>query len=217
TLIHTPFCYLFLLSSSSRCLQSPPSGLIKSVATRHTRSLPLLTIGTSSNPYTVLDSEDDADFPTGPNPSNDDLFTVSDHEMEEAVTDASTFALAEAVEEAIEGGANGDPPDYTEPSYRQRLDDTLGAFSVMPADRRRVWFQYFRRFLTPEIAQEVETRTCNLRARNDTLTSDTVVLRRLLAIVGDGSTRLNMDPRSQWTKTKFRKSDFKEMPPRKIR
>ncbi|CAD6890603.1 unnamed protein product [Tilletia controversa] len=138
-------------------------------------------------------------------------------QVDTAVADLSANAFVDVIEQVIENGSNGHPPDYTEPSYRERLDNCLGAYSVMPAENRRMWFSYFRRYINNEVEQEIEQRTCNLRARNATLASDTVLLRRLLSKTGNGTNRFPMDPRSLWNKGKFRKNDFHHMPAAKVR
>ncbi|KAL9938915.1 hypothetical protein V8E36_002634 [Tilletia maclaganii] len=180
----------------------------------------LTQLGTAGNPLTVDDTDDDGTLATGGHtPQWEVLFYGGSDAMEvdNAIGHASADAVGDAVERIIEGGEDGNPPHYTEPSYRQRLDDCLAAYSVMPADRRKTWFTYFRRYIGDEVEQEVEARVANLRARNDTLTNDTIVLRRHLAKTGDASSRFKFHHNSLWSKSKYHKNDFKNMHDGKVR
>ncbi|KAL9939202.1 hypothetical protein V8E36_002015 [Tilletia maclaganii] len=87
----------------------------------------------------------------------------------------------------------------------------------MPADRRKTWFTYFRRYIGDEIEQEVESRVASPRARNATLSNDTIVLLCLLAKTGDTSTRFKLHHNSLWRKSKYHQNDFKNIQDGKVR
>ncbi|KAE8189310.1 hypothetical protein CF336_g5789 [Tilletia laevis] len=156
---------------------------------------PLARHGTSNNPFTVLDSDDEAgnDLKSGFNVdhgayvNHDHVYpaavssagaTVDDEDYDDpyndvdediqvdtVVADLSANAVVDMIKQVIENGSNGHPSDYTEPSYREHLDNCLGAYSVMPAENCRMWFSYFRRYINNEFEQEIEQRTCNHRSQ----------------------------------------------------
>ncbi|CAD6935305.1 unnamed protein product [Tilletia caries] len=168
---------------------------------------PLARHGTSNNPFTVLDSDDEAgnDLKSGFNVdhgayvNHDHVYpaavssagaTVDDEDYDDpyndvdediqvdtVVADLSANAVVDMIKQVIENGSNGHPSDYTEPSYREHLDNCLGAYSKSSSERATT-------------------------ARNATLASNTVSLRRLLSKTGNGTNRFPMDPRSLWNKSK---------------
>ncbi|KAE8216643.1 hypothetical protein CF319_g8222 [Tilletia indica] len=202
----------------------------------HTRA------GTSDNPYLLLDTDEEEDYVVkteadgtenivnaGAGSSSEaalDLVTLSDDDgglsddamvIDAAIQDASAAAVASATEYAIAAGQHDQPPGYTEPSFRERGDGFLGAISVMQGQQRDHWSQYVLRFFRDEIEQEIESRTAHLNARVNTLSNDTVTLRRLLSRLPNATRRFNFSPRSTWSKNKFRRTDFDTMAPAQVR
>ncbi|KAK0520578.1 hypothetical protein OC842_007053 [Tilletia horrida] len=189
--------------------------------------------GTTYNPFVVLDSDDDGNLVDDVN-STTDVDIVSQgtddghdpNNIDMAVDgvingiNASTvhgLAASILAGDELDAGRNGNPPDYTEPSFRERVDAWLQAYSVMPPVERRTWFTYMRRYFNTELEHEVDSRTAHLHARNNTLSNDVVVLRRLLSRRPDASRRFDFDHRSSWTKNKFRKTDFENMSAAQVR
>ncbi|CAD6983141.1 unnamed protein product [Tilletia controversa] len=136
---------------------------------------PLARHGTSNNPFTVLDSDDEAgnDLKSGFNVDHgayvnhdhvypaavssagatvddedyDDPYNDVDEDMQvdTVVADLSANAVVDMIKQVIENGSNGHPSDYTEPSYREHLDNCLGAYPTgngtnrSPMDPRSLW------------------------------------------------------------------------------
>ncbi|KAE8259044.1 hypothetical protein A4X09_0g7831 [Tilletia walkeri] len=174
--------------------------------------------GTVDNPHVVSDSEhteEDEDDGLG-------LVNLSDVDVDEdmvdqAIRDATAVAVAAAADHIISAGQDGQPPAYTMPSFRERGDDFLGAISVMQGEPREHWSGYVLRFFRPEIEHEVDARTAHLHARINTLSNDTVTLRRLLSRLPDATRRFRFGARSAWALNKFRRTDFDNMAPAQVR
>ncbi|KAE8227321.1 hypothetical protein CF326_g7586 [Tilletia indica] len=126
-------------------------------------------------------------------------------------------AIQDATEYAIAAGHHDQPPKYTEPSFRERGDGFLGAISVMQVQQRDHWLQFVPRFFRGEIEQEIESRTAHLNACVNTLSNDTVTLRRLLSRLPNAARRFNFSPRSTWSKNEFRCTDFDTISPAQVR
>ncbi|KAK0541771.1 hypothetical protein OC846_006949, partial [Tilletia horrida] len=86
--------------------------------------------GTITNPIQIIDSDDESRI-VRVSDSEDD-----DEAMNEVINSVNAATIAHAAEHIIEGGQHGQPPEYTEPSYRDRVDQWLQAFSVMPPVQR---------------------------------------------------------------------------------
>ncbi|CAD6915963.1 unnamed protein product [Tilletia controversa] len=178
-------------------------------------------LGTDDNPYLFLaleggaHTEEDEDDGLG-------LVNLSDVDVDEdmvdqAIQDATAVAVAAAADHIISAGQDGQPPAYTMPSFRERGDDFLGAISVMQGEPREHWSGYVLRFFRPEIEHEVDARTAHLHARINTLSNDTVTLRRLLSRLPDATRRFRFGARSAWALNKFRRTDFENMAPAQVR
>ncbi|KAK0542615.1 hypothetical protein OC845_006537, partial [Tilletia horrida] len=167
--------------------------------------------GTITNPIQVIDSDDESRIARVSDSEDDD------EAMNEVINSVNAATIAHAAEHIIEGGQHGQPPAYTEPSYRDRVDQWLQAFSVMPPTQRQHWFDYIRRYFNDEVEQEVNQRTSALRARLQTATQDTITLRRVMSRIPDASRRFDFDSRSLWHRHRYNTGSFHVMPASQVR
>ncbi|CAD6948557.1 unnamed protein product [Tilletia controversa] len=161
--------------------------------------------GTVDNPHVVSDSEhteEDEDGGLGLDNLSD--VDVDEDMVDQAIQDATAVAVAAAADHIISAG-------------QERGDDFLGAISVMQGEPREHWSGYVLRFFRPEIEHEVDARTAHLHARINTLSKDTVTLRRLLSRLPNATRRFRFGARSAWALNKFRRTDFDNMAPAQVR